>query len=519
MKIEPISYNDIKRQLIISNEAYFSLNDLIKNGLSYKQAYNIFTLLIDDHDFFLLNSEDHWHSWLFVYLRRILNSFIDINLGPSEIYTDLIPAAQMHNFIRMKIGKELKDIDIKKIINELSDFGLIASANNAYSFPIQHLIKHIRRSKYEVEYSLISDYIINNYKTEKKNLANFLNFAHECIISILKTLKPNEEKVLILRYGLEDREQLTLEEIGNQIGVTRERIRQIEVKTFHKLRHPTRLRKIKFLYYQLLIANRGCVLIARSVSPIHYNSIILLFHVLGVPFYDINEGLIIGAEFLPRTCFDEEMLWHKDIKPSMVREKLNHLDCWWLGDKDEEWLLENLQKIINKKQNKAHRIYITMKNLGIPSHFSDITLKHNEIFPEYYNTERNIHAALCCYPSHFIWTGKHGIYALPEWGFEKPKMSLFETCYEIIRKRYIETGKPVEYSFVQSQIHKYRKLVNPNSIIFSCYYNSAIDITEDKKLIPAEKKEAIFIDTGEDYEIIEEKLKEFEENFFDLDDN
>ena len=63
----------------------------------------------------------------------------------------------------------------------------------------------------------------------------------------------------------------------------------------------------------------------------------------------VNEGLIIGAEFLPRTCFDEEMLWHKDIKPSMVREKLNHLDCWWLGDKDEEWLLENLQKIINKQ--------------------------------------------------------------------------------------------------------------------------------------------------------------------------
>jgi len=260
MKIEPSTYNDIKRQLLILNKAYFSLNDLIDNGLSHKQAYNIFTILIDDHDFFLLNSEDHWHSWLFVYIGRILNSFIDITLRPSEFYTDLIPATQMHKFIRMKIGKELKDIDIKKIINELSNYGLVASANEGYSFPIQHLIKHIGRSKYEAEYSLMLDYIINNYNSEKKNVADFPKFAYECIISTLKTLTPREEKVLVLRYGLENGKKITLENIGNQIGLTRERIRQIEVKAFRKVRHPSRQRKIGFLYGSIRICEQliGC---------------------------------------------------------------------------------------------------------------------------------------------------------------------------------------------------------------------------------------------------------------------
>ena len=62
---------------------------------------------------------------------------------------------------------------------------------------------------------------------------------------VLSTLTPREEKVLRLRFGLEDGRPRTLEEVGKEFDVTRERIRQIEAKALRKLRHPSRSKKLK----------------------------------------------------------------------------------------------------------------------------------------------------------------------------------------------------------------------------------------------------------------------------------
>ena len=67
----------------------------------------------------------------------------------------------------------------------------------------------------------------------------------EQLLGVLDTLTPREEKVLRLRYGLDDGRPRTLEEVGKEFNVTRERIRQIEAKALRKLRHPTRSKKLK----------------------------------------------------------------------------------------------------------------------------------------------------------------------------------------------------------------------------------------------------------------------------------
>ena len=64
-------------------------------------------------------------------------------------------------------------------------------------------------------------------------------------MSVLSTLTPREEEVLKLRFGLKDGKARTLEEVGREFKVTRERIRQIEAKALRKLRHPSRSRKLK----------------------------------------------------------------------------------------------------------------------------------------------------------------------------------------------------------------------------------------------------------------------------------
>ena len=67
----------------------------------------------------------------------------------------------------------------------------------------------------------------------------------ETLLSVLNSLTPREEKVLRLRYGVDDGRPRTLEEVGREFNVTRERIRQIEAKALRKLRHPSRSKHLK----------------------------------------------------------------------------------------------------------------------------------------------------------------------------------------------------------------------------------------------------------------------------------
>ena len=68
------------------------------------------------------------------------------------------------------------------------------------------------------------------------------------LLQVIETLTPREQKVIRLRYGLDDNHARTLEEVGKEFNVTRERIRQIEAKALRKLRHPNRSKKLQDFY-------------------------------------------------------------------------------------------------------------------------------------------------------------------------------------------------------------------------------------------------------------------------------
>jgi RNA polymerase primary sigma factor len=96
----------------------------------------------------------------------------------------------------------------------------------------------------EEEDSHLGDFIPDDDSPAPAEAASFL-LLKEQLEEVLDTLTPREEKVLRLRFGLDDGRARTLEEVGSVFGVTRERIRQIEAKALRKLRHPSRSRKLK----------------------------------------------------------------------------------------------------------------------------------------------------------------------------------------------------------------------------------------------------------------------------------
>ena len=96
----------------------------------------------------------------------------------------------------------------------------------------------------EEEDSHLGDFIEDDTASEPSEAASF-TLLKEQLVEVLSTLTPREEKVLKLRFGIEDGRTRTLEEVGKEFNVTRERIRQIEAKALRKLRHPSRSKKLK----------------------------------------------------------------------------------------------------------------------------------------------------------------------------------------------------------------------------------------------------------------------------------
>ncbi|MBV1770419.1 MAG: sigma-70 family RNA polymerase sigma factor, partial [Candidatus Desulforudis sp.] len=96
----------------------------------------------------------------------------------------------------------------------------------------------------EEEDSHLGDFIEDQDAQAPAEEASF-TLLREQLDEVLKTLTEREQRVLRLRFGLDDGRARTLEEVGQKFGVTRERIRQIEAKTLRKLRHPSRSKKLK----------------------------------------------------------------------------------------------------------------------------------------------------------------------------------------------------------------------------------------------------------------------------------
>ncbi len=96
----------------------------------------------------------------------------------------------------------------------------------------------------EEDDSSLGDFIADTETLNPLEFTQTRSYREE-IEEVLQTLTPREEKVIRLRYGLDDNHPRTLEEVGREFGVTRERIRQIEAKAIRRLRHPSRLKRLQ----------------------------------------------------------------------------------------------------------------------------------------------------------------------------------------------------------------------------------------------------------------------------------
>lgn len=128
-----------------------------------------------------------------------------------------------------EIADEMEDIDKDKVVEILK----IAQKTTSLETPIG-----------DDEDSQLGDFIEDDKQPLPFDVASG-QLMRENVEEVLKALSDREAKVLEMRFGLNDQKPMTLEEVGKEFGVTRERIRQIEAKALRKLKHPSRRRKLQ----------------------------------------------------------------------------------------------------------------------------------------------------------------------------------------------------------------------------------------------------------------------------------
>ena len=162
---------------------------------------------------------------------------------PVHMYEQLNRLTRVQQQLFQELGREATDDEIAKELTKVTESEVTAERVRE--------MRHVNQQTASLE-TLVDeddDYQLGDFIEDKSALdppiAADAQLLSEQIVATLESLSLREQRVLRLRFGLEDGRQHTLEEVGAEFNVTRERIRQIEAKALRKLRHPSRARKLR----------------------------------------------------------------------------------------------------------------------------------------------------------------------------------------------------------------------------------------------------------------------------------
>jgi hypothetical protein len=352
-----------------------------------------------------------------------------------------------------------------------------------YNFPLSTVMSSFGQSYIEAA---------REYLLSRSPNSDVMPEFEESILARLRNalegvLDSRQQYVILRRHGILGFDAMTLEEVGQELGLTRERIRQIEVRCWKRMRHPSHrpFRSELVCLLLIYILNRNGSLLLTS-SGIH-REIEFICEYLNVPlrtFPYINVMSIgdVSSSFnLPDNIWADLPNLRTNIKDLLSALPLQ------LTQKDVEETSDLLIPVVVKRLTKTQKMYLALKQMGRPAHFSEITDIYTQMFPGEQTTEHSVHAALLREEHGIVWVGSKGTFALEQWGYKRPTSTLMDTIAHIVEQRYESTGKPVPFVAIQAEIGKYRKLVNPASLVLGSYCNPRLETVGGICFLPREE--------------------------------
>ena len=371
-----------------------------------------------------------------------------------------------------------------------------------YSFPISTVMSFL---------SPIITEAAERYLLDTPHDAGVRGRAEQLITEQLRTSLENlfdsrEQYVMVRRHGILGCEAMTLEEIGQRLGCTRERIRQIQVKCRKRIQQHRFRSRLALLLVIYTVSREGSLLLSSSrIQP----EIEFICECLGVPLWSFpSMGVRIIGEGIDSISLPDD-LWSDIVNLNANLKRFISLLPLQLTKADVEEIAARYVPIVIRRLTKSQKGYLALREIGRPAHFSEIADMYAEMFPGECAKEHAIHAVLLRGEHGVVWIGSKGMFALEEWGYERPKSSLMDTIVQIVADRYRETGNPVPVIVIRAEIGRHRRVVNPASIVVGSYCNPKLRRVGDSCFVPREETDVEAEDVSDDE--LDRALREFEQ--------
>ncbi|MBA7503552.1 RNA polymerase sigma factor RpoD [subsurface metagenome] len=389
-----------------------------------------------------------------------------------------------------------------------SHFGFIGPAwtSNKYVFPLAHILSFAQ------DPTKVTSIVMENFTAEEKAYLAFEQPLQELIQEGFSKLTTRQRYVIQAREGILTGRRMTLQQIGDRLAITRERARQIEAKFWDKFRQRPRGRSLAWLFSTALIydliSKQGSLIVPQNSPEAFLLSFLAKCTDVPQAEFPHSKMLILGASpkdvMLPKSTGSV----HEDIDRDSIATRLESEGRLCLINSDLKILAESIAQFRRKRLTKEQKAYLTLRAIGRPAHYSEVTEVYNSLFPNELPTEHNLHAVLSREKHGVVWIGIKGTFALKEWGYEHPTITLFDAVTEIVEEKYKETAQPVPFVVIVAEMGKRRQVVNPSSLVIATQCNRNLRRVGKDSFVPKEPSEEIQEEISA--EELDKILREFE---------